>query len=214
MNEYSIIKQLFKYFAYYDYKLQNVFIFDWESDFFGVSKVGYTIEVEVKITKADFKADFKKSQKHFILSNADKESITLPHQFSHREFTIKPFAPNQFFYCCPEGLIDVKDIPDYAGLLYLKEEQKNDFEGNPMNPYETIAKVKSAKYIHKNKPDISKILLDKFYYNYLNIKHEYNMLLHRVNQIEQRFDFDQTPLNQKYLDDQKIFEPTLFSEPK
>ena len=62
ITERTILKSLWHLFGNYEYRLLNSYIFrhDWESDFFAISKSGYAIEVEVKISKSDFKADFKK----------------------------------------------------------------------------------------------------------------------------------------------------------
>ncbi len=57
------------------YQLLNSYIFGWESDYFGISKSGYIYEIELKISRSDFKADFKKTLKHSILQNAKKEWI-------------------------------------------------------------------------------------------------------------------------------------------
>jgi hypothetical protein len=200
MNETSLIKKLFKHFANHEYKLQNTFIFNWESDFFCVSNSGYTVEVEVKISKSDFKADFKKSEKHFILQNADKETLTITHSV-YADRTIKPFAPNKFYYCCPEGIIDVKDLPDYAGLLVLSEK----------DGCKELVKVRSAKFLHKRTPDISKILLNKYYYLYLNARSEYSALLWRLNEIEKDFTYKTAP-NMKFVDEPMYFEQKLFED--
>lgn len=62
-TEADYIKMLYRHFMNFKYKLNNSFIYDWESDFFGISKTGYAYEVEVKISRGDFFADFKK-EKH------------------------------------------------------------------------------------------------------------------------------------------------------
>ena len=78
MNENYLQGQLRKWFATADYKLFNTFIFAWESDFFCITKSGYAIEVEIKISRSDFKADFKKEEKHYMLSHADRTHFTIP----------------------------------------------------------------------------------------------------------------------------------------
>lgn len=108
-----------------------------ESDIIVVSRAGIVIECEVKISRADFRKDMKKTQKHWRLKNG----IFLPQQKS----------PNKFFYACPEGLIKPEEVPEYAGLIYvngftLKEEKQVSFE---------IKTIKKAPYIHRIKSDHS-----------------------------------------------------------
>ena len=47
------------------YFLNNLYVFSnsWESDYLSLTKSGYLYEGEVKISKSDFKADFKKEKK-------------------------------------------------------------------------------------------------------------------------------------------------------
>jgi hypothetical protein len=210
MNETQIIKQLNKHFANHDYRLQNVFIYSWESDFFCMSSSGYTIEVEVKISKSDFKADFKKRLKHKYLASATKGLVAVNmgsmQNLSMVEFKI-PNTPNKFYYCCPEGLISKDDIPEYAGLLYLKDEKVNE------NYYSSIVEIKPAKFLHKNKPDISKTLLDKYYWLYQNLKNDFIRLQMRVREIEDEVNWSHQNFNNNKIEiSQTHYEPKLFSD--
>lgn len=126
------------------YQLFNSFIYDWECDYFGMSTSGYSYEIEIKLSITDFKADFKKIDKHKLLRDAN----IIVKLDKHLHFKRK--MPNKFYYCVPKGLIDIKDIPDYAGLLYT-------------NGY-SIEIIKDAKFLHKQKFDLTKVLLEKFYY--------------------------------------------------
>lgn len=56
----DIYRELYRHFHTHEYKLQNSFVYEWESDFFAQSKSGYFIEVEVKISRGDFFRDFDK----------------------------------------------------------------------------------------------------------------------------------------------------------
>lgn len=33
--------------------------------------------------------------------------------------------PNYFYYVCPDGMIKLDDLPEYAGLIYLRKGWKN-----------------------------------------------------------------------------------------
>ncbi|MCH9663413.1 MAG: hypothetical protein K0U66_07125, partial [Gammaproteobacteria bacterium] len=69
----------------------------------------------------------------------------------------KPILPNKFWFAVPEGLISIEDVPVYAGLYYISE------SGN-------VTVAKRAPFIHKEKHNINKVLLDKFYYLSLRLK--------------------------------------------
>jgi len=62
-----------------------------------------------------------------------------------------PKTPNKFYYCCPQNLIPLELIPSYAGLYYIDENMR-------------MTEVKKAPFIHKEKEDLTQILLDKFYW--------------------------------------------------
>jgi hypothetical protein len=227
MDAKEINSYLFRHFANYDYRLNNTYVFNWESDFFAQSKSGYFIECEIKISKADFKKDFGK-EKHRLFSDILKgrthhvyrmdnwwrEGDILIKDFEIKEFrsrygnridTTKPLiernpfwnrkavpewrrkryivndwqrddlgihsvttkdihaptsrieikaiaeinTPHQFYFACPEGLIQVSDLPAYAGLLWIKKSG--------------LEVIKRAPYMHKRGMDLSKELLKKYY---------------------------------------------------
>lgn len=54
------------------YVINNLHIYDWESDFLAITRSLYAYEVEVKMSKQDFFNDFKKDKKHKVL----KDGIT------------------------------------------------------------------------------------------------------------------------------------------
>jgi len=78
-----------------------------ETDLLTITNANYIYSFEIKISKADFKNDFKnKKYKHSRL----KESKTV---------TKTTGLPNYFYFVVPEGLIDLRSIPAYAGLIYI-----------------------------------------------------------------------------------------------
>ena len=79
----------------------NVYLWRWESDLIYLSRNYYATEYEIKTTRSDFKADFKKVMKHQQLSG----HVT---------------GPTYFYYACPKGLIDADEVPDYAGLIHTE----------------------------------------------------------------------------------------------
>lgn len=122
----------------------NIFLFSWESDFLVLNSSDYYLEFEIKCTKVDYFNDFKKTDRHRCLSGK-----------------IACRKPNRFYYICPAGLIDVKDIPPYAGLMYYSPGGKF---------YDRFVVVKEAPFLHRTKMNLFKELCVKYYYKYLNLR--------------------------------------------
>lgn len=161
------------------YRMDGLYVFNWESDKLIITKSGYTYEFEVKISRSDFKADFKhKKEKHIILRScltgekytpkgyefmeanhytnmADFEKSTA---FSKHYLTSYYKRPNYFYYAVPQDMISVDEVPEYAGLIYVNE-------------YGHATTVKKAPLLHKEKYTDEQLgLCEKFYYNMLNSK--------------------------------------------
>lgn len=153
MTERYINQKIFGFFNG-DYRLCNTFIFGWESDFFMISKSGYTIEIEIKISYSDFKADFKKTHAY---------SGMLKHQYLLSDNLDKP---NKFYYACPAELIKPKDIDSRYGLIWITEHNDPKI-------------IQQAKFLHKKKQlDAHKFvfqLMQKFYHRYINLRLDLNL---------------------------------------
>ncbi len=176
-NEKSIQKNLEKRFdsGNIKYTVGNLYLFkeNWETDFLVVQKSGYCYEIEIKTSRSDFFNDFKKENKHLILNegvymkkkyryHTDPETRKrISEQYYDR--TEWKFRPNKFYYCVPEGLIKVEEVPDYAGLMYV-------------NSYGIVTTIKEAKFLHKEKLDLIKKLCDKFYYYWKNARTRLDVL--------------------------------------
>lgn len=152
-----------KYASNSKYKVGNVYVFkrDWESDFFVQKENGYCYEFEIKISRSDFLADFKKSRKHDIIKTGK--------YFDGRHDRDHNLRPNKFFYVAPSGLLSISDIPEYAGLItvdgyYLKT-------------------VKDAPFIHKEKLKFENALCNKFYYYWMEQKRQTNELKREVKRL-------------------------------
>lgn len=82
MKADNIYKALRAKFRDNKYVLENSYIFNWECDFFYQTSTGYYVEIEVKVSRSDFKADFKK-EKHLHFNrvmNGVKHYVTRTHQ--------------------------------------------------------------------------------------------------------------------------------------
>lgn len=118
---------------------------DWqfnEMDILGLRRSGYVDEVEIKLTRSDFLADFKKKVKV-----KDGKIEIVPGHF-HTNFVDTPKHDavkqglahcNYFSFLMPESLADKCEIPEYAGL-YIYKERSN-----------WIVEVKKAPLLHKRK---------------------------------------------------------------
>lgn len=166
----------------HNYVLENSFIFYWESDYFGITKTGYTWEIEVKVSVSDFRADFNKNFKHRCLRfNKQKfvshksEEVTervksgnkvLKHGRMVDEYIVQGkgysnlqysnnVIPNRFYYAVPvEIAAKVKQlIPKYAGLISIDDKNH-------------IFEVKKAPLLHREKmlDKLKDKLLSKFYW--------------------------------------------------
>ena len=214
MNSKEISSILHKRFVTQLYQLSNSFVYGWESDFFSMTKSGYAQEVEIKISRGDFFADFKKTKhqlfdaiinkKQLIVENIglwDGEymgtystyryfhkwqrynPVSFKSEYDHEGYNnhykdyilyeerhnfyapcsririrdlSKENFPNKFYYCVPDGLVKKEEIPAYAGLIYIKDKE--------------ASIIKEAPFLHKNKLDLRNILLNKFYYETLELR--------------------------------------------
>lgn len=100
-----------------------------ECDVISVSGSDYIYEFEIKISRQDFKKDFLKEKHQHIIN----EKFTY-----QRKGELLWRVCNYFNYVVPEGLVSIEEVPDYAGLIYLK----SDF---------TFEQVKKPKLLHKTK---------------------------------------------------------------
>ncbi len=140
MTEKRIQLALVKNFSSRTYIFTNTYFFKNESDVLTFTAAGMCYEYEVKITKSDFSADFKKLR-HKVMTRL----LTNP--------SGRPNVANRFYYVCPSNIIPLSSCPDYAGLIYVDE-------------YGRLKEIKKAPLLHKEKHDVKK-LFDKLYFYYL-----------------------------------------------
>jgi hypothetical protein len=94
----------------------------WECDVFEVTKAGYFREYEVKISRADFKADANKT--HYSWPNgytgkmSDCKAETKHQLLSQGD----PRGPANFWFVTPKGLLELSMVPDWAGLIEVDTE--------------------------------------------------------------------------------------------
>ena len=93
-------------------------------DLFRLTPAGLITEYEIKVSRADYRADFCKEQtgcgnKHALMTGGR-------------------CACNRFYFVVPKKMIRPEEVPSYAGLLYYKGRRGFDV-------------VKNAPLIHKEK---------------------------------------------------------------
>lgn len=134
------------------YEVTNLYVYNWESDYLTLTRNGYVYEVEIKISKADFKNDTKhKVNKHALLENVSKSEKCIVG------------CPNYFYYAVPEDLIKPEEVPEYAGLIYVQ-------------PWGVKIVKESAKFNKEKQTPESLGLIDKFYFNYQTYQRKYEEL--------------------------------------
>lgn len=178
LTEQSIQKCLNGFFASCKYNVDNLYVFHWESDKLLWTKSGYIYEFEIKISRADYKNDFKhKIDKHIILGSPFTKEKYLPEIYEwyeknkHIYASVDDYAktnsryridsyklPNYFYYAVPKGMIDIDEVPEYAGLIWIEGEH-------------LFCIKKKAPCLHKEKyTDAQLDLGEKFYYNWQTTK--------------------------------------------
>ena len=136
-----------------------------ECDILGITKSGYSVEYEIKRSRSDFFADFKK-EKRIIDTNAPDDGIKrpFPGMFPKMKTILKhdlleqksDRGPNRFFYVVPRDLIKPEEIPEYAGLFFFSEKEKQI----------RIELIKEAPKLHRSKfpeKDMNRILKNVYF---------------------------------------------------
>ncbi len=95
-----------------------------ECDLAVVTKAGYFVEYEVKLTVADIRADAKKYRERYL--NLDARRTRWPfrrcREFKHdqmRQSDVR--GPSRYFMAVPESLVDRPEIPKWAGVVKLSD---------------------------------------------------------------------------------------------
>lgn len=79
-----------------------------ECDVISISKSNYIYEYEVKISRSDFFADFKKEKHGFMLESKSIKGDTY-------------LSPNYFYFVVPTSLVSCEEVPKYCGLIYMDD---------------------------------------------------------------------------------------------
>ena len=85
-----------------------------ECDVLRITESNIVYEYEIKTSRSDFKADYKKTYKHKRLSNPTYKIERYLKWKQH------PSLPNHFIYVVPKDMVKPTEIPEYAGLIYVE----------------------------------------------------------------------------------------------
>ncbi len=163
-----------------------------EADVFMVSSANLLVtEFEVKISLSDFKADFKKTAKHYRLKNRTT--------YDHCRI------PSYFYYSCPYGLIPLDLIPEYAGLVYVLEGGK-------------IETIKAAPKLHDNKIEFKVLMamLENLTANrifgkqFMSYKNDITKQLNAEYEAEKKKTYEDFMAHSKKLREQRKVNQNLF----
>lgn len=113
--------------------LTNFFHSDWEADILLINNSGFSHEIEIKLSKSDFKNDFKK----FYTNQKSGEKF-----LKHDKIGCGDYICNSFSFLLPMGMIDHKDIPEHCGIIEFYHDEDN---------WETtFYKIRESKMIHED----------------------------------------------------------------
>jgi len=103
------------HYSRYDLMATNAFIGQLECDFLGVRKSGFVDEFEIKMSRSDFKADFKKTCSVKV-DDSDPwwktEDVA-----KHELLQLGKLTPNHFYFVVKKGVATLEDIPEKYGLI-------------------------------------------------------------------------------------------------
>ena len=122
----KITKKFLRHISWWNQIIIPNFYLNWEMDIFRMVPTGYIYEYEIKISKSDFKNDFKKS---FGYSN------------KHEKLRNWKLDCNRFYFIVPENLIKIDEVPKYCWLIYFYETPK----------WWYFKTIKNAPFLHKEK---------------------------------------------------------------
>jgi hypothetical protein len=131
ISERHLQKAVRQLFHNHQYILVNSFVFDWESDLFSVTKSGNVYEVEMKISKADYRKDFEKDKHLLFKSNVQGKTHSITGYPAHRYAwdparVIGKFSYQEIHWQYPDGYYwDYKlrcYITGYGASLFRKQQ--------------------------------------------------------------------------------------------
>lgn len=119
-----------------------------ECDVFELTEAGFFREYEIKLSRADFKADARKCRTNYEPSGrADGSLYESRHENKHASLAARAtHGPTRFWYVCPSDLLTVEEMPEWAGLIYARPLP------NHRPPWNVLFnEIKPAPQLHREK---------------------------------------------------------------
>lgn len=143
--------------------------FDNECDLFALRGSGFYDEIEIKVTKSDFKNDSKKSVK-ILNENSSSWRDRYIDTPKHEALEVgDPSMANYYWYAIPVGLVDHSEIPAWAGIIEVSVEC--DKNGDVLLERCYAREVRMPKRLHSTKMPLEEQLkqVRKLGYRYWNL---------------------------------------------
>lgn len=122
----------------------------WEADTWEITDSFFSIEYEVKLTRADFKKDAFKADEPPKYHWRSETPEWGPHLSKHVRLQMgDPNGPSQFYFVTPQGMLTAADIPHWAGWATVS--RRNQYYKPPFHLDLHIEK--KAPRLHKEKVD-------------------------------------------------------------
>jgi hypothetical protein len=127
MTEAEIQNLLYQHYEKKSFPLivPNVNVFWGVSDLVAVSPSHIATEFEIKLTRPDFQRDKKKFRHQMLSPNPSGEAAI----WHSKGWGLKDLAPgkknkypNHFYFVTPDELIGAGELPNYAGLMYVRDD--------------------------------------------------------------------------------------------
>lgn len=148
--------------SYFPFLIPNTYIKDWfECDIIGVKDSGYVHEIEIKMSRSDYKEDYKKTVK------LKGKSL-----FKHDLMQDGQGPINYFSFLTPKGLLNIEDVPANYGLY--------EFDGR------YVRCLRAPKILHRRKADndFKHHCLRNVVYKYWDVLESNVNLDHRISRLE------------------------------
>ena len=143
----------------------------WECDLLEITEAGYWREYEIKLTRADFRADQEKTRE--VLPRAYGQPVV--RERKHQLLASTQRGPCQFYYVLPTGLIAPTELPSWAGLLEFSETPGR---ARPWNIHTRLVVQAPRRHADKIDPAVERHARGVVYWRWMK------MLLHDRHAIE------------------------------
>jgi len=129
-----------------------------EADVISITKAGFINEFEIKCSRNDYLADFRnKDYKHKAMFERTGVKV-------YPSGEVWYHSANNYWFVMPKNMIDIKEMPEYAGLIYMNENSLSIIKLAPR-----LHKYKATEALYKK---IAHNLMNKIIYggSYMNYK--------------------------------------------